>query len=404
MPTHGFSRLDEAISVVASATRVELESMSVGLLEAVGLVAARSYESPIDIPLRDSSAVDGYAVRSVDTFGASPSSPVELELGSECVEGTAVRVLTGDPLPPGCDAVAMDEDVEVGNGVIHVYRPLPSYANVRRKGEDLRRGEAIVRRGQVLRPWHLAALAAVGVDRVEVFERVRIGVLVVGSEVAEPSAGLEAYERGLVLNSTGTLVLAALRELKFVEPRYLGIAPDDPREVARALRDCIDELHAVVTTGGTGPSERDVTPRGLEEAGGRVLVRGIAIRPGRPTSAGVLDGKPVFMLSGFPVAAYVGLRFFALPALARALGIELPRPRIPAVMGSRLASTSGYTCFARARAELVGSELVVEPLAIKGSGNVSTLLRANCIIEVPEGVEGFEKGDRVLIDPLWWSP
>ncbi|NPA96631.1 MAG: molybdopterin molybdotransferase MoeA [Crenarchaeota archaeon] len=395
-----FASLSEAIESVASRARVSLGVEKLCVDSAVSRVCARDYESPIDVPPAPSSAVDGYAVRSVDTFGASRSSPIELALGSECREGVASRVFTGDRLPPGCDAVVMMEDAEDLGDRVLIYRAVPSYANVRRAGEDIRRGEVIARRGVVLRPWHVAALAACGFSDVEVFERLRIGVLVVGSEVREPSYGVEAYSKGLVLNSSGPLVLAALRELGFVEATYLGIARDDPREIASMVSRALENAHAVVTVGGTGPSSRDVTARAIEALGGEVVVRGIAIRPGRPTSAAVVDGKPVFMLSGFPVAAFVGLTYFALPALARALGIELQMHRCVAELRRRLPSSSGYTCFARARARIEGRKLAVEPLAIRGSGNISTLLRGNAIIVVPEGVEGFEEGDDVVIDLL----
>ncbi len=395
-----FVSLSEAIELVASKIKLPLGIEAVSVFECVGRASARDYVAPTDIPLVNASAVDGYAVRSVDTFGASSSSPVELSLGSECSEGTAVRVLTGDPIPPSCDAVVRDEDVELRDGKVLVYRAVPSYHNVRRAGEDLRSGELIVKKGQVLRPWHAAALAACGFHRVEVLEKVRVGIVVVGSEVVEPSEGIEAYRKGLVLNSTGPLVVSALRELDPFEPRYLGIVRDDPKEIARAIEEALAANHVVVTTGGTGPSPRDVTTRAIEMVGGEIVVRGIAIRPGRPTSAAIVDGKPVFMLSGFPVAAFLALKYFAIPSLARALGIELTVTRCIAKLVSRLPSTSSYTCFSRARVWIEGNELLAQPLAIKGSGNVSTLIKGNALIVVPEGVEGFEEGDQVLVDLL----
>ncbi len=394
--------IEEVIEAVSRAAKLVIGEESVPLMHAVGRVCAREYRSPVEIPPADTSAVDGYAVKSSDVSSATPTNPVELRLvqRDELGFGEAKRVFTGDPLPRGADAVVMEEFCEDLGTRVLVYHAVAPWQNVRRRGEDLARGRKIVCRGEVLRPWHIAALASIGVSEVVVLERIRVGILVVGSEVVEPSEGLRAYEVGKVLNSTGYVVYAALAEHVFFEPVYLGIVPDDVGEIAEKLRESLQRCHAIVTCGGTGPSSRDVTVSSVEAVGGKILTRGVAMRPGRPTSVAVVEGKPVYMLSGFPVAAFLGVKYVVIPSLTCLAGISYEAPRASAKLSSRLASDPNYTNFARIKLVTVGNDFVAEPVAIKGSGNISSLLEANAVAIVPRGVEGFEKGSRIIVDVL----
>jgi len=394
--------IEEALEGLAKVANIGVKHEQVPLLEAVGRICAKSYESPIDIPPWDASAVDGYAVRSRDVSSASPTNPAELRLveRDEIHRGEAKRVFTGDPLPKGADAVVMEEYCEVLGGTLFVYRAVSPWHNVRRRGEDLAKGRRIIERGRIVRPWHIAALAAIGVSEVEVFEKLRVGIVVVGSEVVEPSEGPRAYGGGRVLNSTGYMVYATLAEYRFVEPVYLGIVPDDPNAIASAIERALENCHAIITCGGTGPSARDVTPKSVEILKGEIIARGLSMRPGRPTSIAIIAGKPIYMLSGFPVAAFLAVRYVVIPSLMKILGAHPRELRVPAKLSSRVASDPNYVNFVRAKLRLVGDELVTEPIAIKGSGNISSLLEADGIVVVPRGVEGFDRGAYVLLDIL----
>ena len=183
-------------------------------------------------------------------------------------------------------------------------------------------------------------------------------------------------------------------------PRYLGVVGDDEEEIANALKQAVEKHDYVITTGGTGVSSGDLVPRAVGKIG-RLLIRGVAMRPGRPTSLGVISGKPVFMLSGFPVAALVGLEAIVTPALARMLGVCLPRnPVVEARLTRRIANAVGYRSFFRVRVYRCGEEYCVEPLRITGSGILSTLVRGNGILVVPEHVEGHEAGEKVMVELL----
>jgi len=407
--------IEDAVKLMALKSRIELEEVEVGIDSAHGLVSSRRVEAPYDMPPYNRSAVDGYAVRAEDTYGASPTNPVELVvIGSIDAStppsrvptlrpGEAVEVATGAPIPRGANAVVMHEDVIEMGGKILVQRSVPAWGNVSRAGEDFRKGDTVVERGTVLMPWHIAALAAFGFQRVAVFRRLRVCVLATGSEVQEPREPKPPTHG--VYNSTVRIVLGALSPHRFLEPRYLGLVPDEPEAVRKQLiRGVREGCDILITTRGTGVSSGDVVPRVVSEIG-ELVVRGLAMRPGRPTSGGVIEGRPVFMLSGFSVAALVAMEVYVLPTIFKILGAEPPpKPRVRARLTRRVANVAGYRSFVRVRVSRCGDELCAEPLRLTGSGILSTLIRGNGVLVVPEDVEGYEEGEEVevlLLGPIY---
>jgi len=408
-----FCRLSDAIERVSKAINIALNVERVSLLDAIGRVAAKDVVSPCDIPPFDRSVVDGYAVRAEDTYGASPSNPLPLRLVGEARfdtafrysigPGEAVKIHTGVPLPKGANAVVMLEDVIENESTIYVMKSVSVYANVSRRGEDMPRGFTILKRGHIIKPWHVTALAAVGIDGVEVFEKLRMCLLTIGDEIVEPSRDLnpvEVLNRGKVFSSTHYLLLCEAKRYGFLDPIHIGIVGDSPHEISKRVRQVIDECHIIITTGGTGPSQRDVVVEAVKGIGSEIIVRGVAMRPGRTTSVAVLKGKPIFMLSGFPVAAYIAFRFFIIPSLTKALGIEESRRYVYAKLTRRVTNRVGYTTFVRAKLYNCDVEICVEPLVSTGSGLISTLLESDGILTLPDDIEGYEAGERVSIELL----
>ena len=408
-----FCRLSEAIERVSKVISIPLNVEQVSLLNAVGRVAAKDVASPCDIPPYDRSVVDGYAVRAEDTYGASPSNPLPLRLVGETHfdtafrysinPGEAVRIHTGVPLPKGANAVVMLEDVIEDKSVIYVTKSVSVYSNVSRRGEDIPKGFTILKRGQIIKPWHVAALAAVGIDEVEVYEKLRLCLLTIGDEIVEPSRDLnpvEVLSGGKVFSSTHYLLLCEAKRYGFLDPVHIGIVGDSLHEISKRVKQAIDECHGIITTGGTGPSQRDVAVKAVKEIGSEIVVRGIAMRPGRTTSVAVLKGKPIFMLSGFPVAAFIAFRFFVIPSLTKALGITESRSYVYAKLTRRVTNRVGYTTFVRVKLYNCDAEICVEPLISTGSGLISTLLESNGILKLPDDIEGYEAGEHVPVEPL----
>jgi molybdenum cofactor synthesis domain len=378
--------------------------VSVPTPQAVGLYAARDVVSPVDVPPFDRAAFDGYAVRSVDTLGASRANPVMLlvvgkalpgaEFGGAVGRGEAVEVATGAPLPAGADAVVPYEEAARRGEYIEVYKSVPQFYYVSRRGEDVAAGEVVLRRGRRIKPWDVGVLASIGVREIPVY-KVAAGLISTGNELVE--LGETPPPPGKIINSTRHVIAALLRDLG-VEVHYLGIVPDDEEAIYRAVADAVSRFDMVITTGGVSVGEPDHVVRAVSRLGPEVLIHGIAARPGRPNSAAVVRGKPVVMLSGFPVASIVGFDVFVKPAIYKMVGAkEEPLPTVKAVLTRRVTTPINVRSYVRVRVYRQGDKLYADPLAVTGSGILSTLTKGNGLLIVPENREGYDENDEVEV-------
>ncbi|WP_148677164.1 gephyrin-like molybdotransferase Glp [Staphylothermus hellenicus] len=398
--------VDEAVNKATRAFKdlVELRIIEKTVWDALYYVSAEDILALIDQPRYDRSAVDGYAVISSDTTGASPTNPAILRVKGymspsstpeEYVvrNGEAVELATGAPLPLGADAVVMYEDTNRVGDEVEIYKPVPSGANVSRKGEDYRKGEVLVKKNTLLKPWHLSIIASTGINSVKVYEKLRIGVIGTGSELVEPGYKLSS---GQIYNSTSVLVKNYVETLGLAKGKYYGVFPDEKEVLREALFKALRENHLVITTGGTGVSDEDVI-RDIVDEYGEWVFRGVAMRPGRPTSAAIINDKPVFLLSGYPVAAWTGLEAIVSPTIYSILGLEKPvKPVVQGILARRVPNTVGYRSYIRVTTRIgPGNKVIVEPYMLKGSGILSSLVKTNGYIILYENIEGYEKGSIV---------
>ncbi|NPA23737.1 MAG: molybdopterin molybdotransferase MoeA [Crenarchaeota archaeon] len=402
-------RVEEVLSEVLKYVTHRIGSVRVRTLEAVGKILAEDVYAKVDLPPFDRSAVDGYAVRSVDVFSASSSSPIMLRVVEKrsIGPGEAVKVCTGDPLPEGADAVVMREHVVERGDLIEVLRPVPRWGNVSRKGEDFRAGDLILKRGSVIDYVHIAAMLATGNLEINVY-RLSIGLVCTGSEIVEPESICDASEieryakRGIVLNTTRFLILESAKSVG-ADVEYYGVVPDDRSKIGEAVRSLLSRNDMVIVTGGTAVGDRDVTYSSIMSLGPTYVWRGLAIRPAKPTGIAVVEGKPILMLSGFPVAAYVGFWVLGMPVLYHMMSIEHNNiAMLRGVLTRRLAKPPSLRAYVRVRAcvDPEDGTIYVAPLALTGSGLLSTLIKGNAILEIPEELEGYEEGTNVWIRPV----
>ncbi len=378
--------------------------------QAVGLYAARDVASPVDVPPFDRAAFDGYAVRSIDTLGASRSNPIMLrvvgkalpgaEFGGAVGRGEAVEIATGAPLPAGADAVVPYEEAARRGDHIEVYKPVPQFYYVSRRGEDIAAGEVVLKRGRKIKPWDIGVLASIGIKEVPVY-KVTAGLISTGNELVELDEAPPPPAK--IINSTRHVITALLRDFG-VEVHYLGIVPDDEEAIYRAVSDAVRRFDIVITTGGVSVGEPDHVVRAVARLSPEVLIHGIAARPGRPNSAAAVRGKPIVMLSGFPVASIVGFEVFAKPAILKMVGAkEEPLPVVKAVLTRRVTTPINVRSFVRVRVYRRDGKLYAEPLAVTGSGILSTLTKGNGLLIIQENREGYDEGDEVeviLLGPI----
>ncbi len=359
---------------------------------AADLIAERSS------PPADNSAVDGYAyVHGTGGNGRyrllSGRAAAGAPFGDVVTPGAAVRILTGAVLPRGADTVIMQEDVTLDEGHLRFEGGPKRGANVRKAGEDVAAGDAVLRRGQVLRPQDLAQAAAMGAPRLSLFNRQRVAILSTGDELVQPG---EEIGNGGIYDANRPMLAALAARLGF-EVLDLGVAPDDPAAVRAALDQGAAEADAIIASGGASGGDEDHVSAVLGDAGARTLWR-IAVKPGRPLALGVWNGAPVFGLPGNPVAAFVCFLIFARPALMTMAGADWPDPRrltLPA--GFAKNKKGGRREFLRGR---IGTDGRVEAFRSEGSGLISGLRWADGLIDLPEAAAEIRPGDPVPFVPF----
>jgi len=333
------TRVDRALELLLSVSGRVGESFRVPVWEGVGLVVASGVRAPHGWPPRHRSAYDGYAVRSSDTpgrlrlVGEAPigSSRVGLSVGP----GEAVYVTTGAFLPEGADAVVAEEKVRVEDGTVVIPVRVDRYKNIDPAGSIVREGQLLVEAGTVLSPADVVGLLEVGVTEVEVYRRVRIAVVSTGSELilpGDPEWTARQVLEGKVVATTGGLVSWFLQSYApWVEIVDEAVLPDNREAVAWYVKRLLPLADVVLLTGGTGPSHIDLFYQLKDEIGGEIVFRGLYVKGGRPTSAYVVDGKPVIGLSGYPLSAFHALVRLVLPFLREIGGVRRGAPPLPLV-------------------------------------------------------------------------
>ncbi|NJE48305.1 gephyrin-like molybdotransferase Glp [Thermococcus sp. 9N3] len=388
--------LEKALEVIDSFP-LEPKVERVPLGEALGRVLAEDIVSPINVPPFDRATVDGYAVRAEDTFMASESEPVRLKVTGEVnagdspdfelKPGESVYISTGAPLPKGADAVIQFEDVDRDGDEVIIYKPAYPGLGVMKAGADIPKGKPLLKRGTRLGFKETALLSAVGLAEVPVFRKPKVAVISTGNELVLPGEGLKP---GQIYDINGRAIADAVKELGG-EAVFLGIAKDDRESLKALIEKGVECCDIVLLSGGASGGIRDLTSSIIEELG-EVKIHGIAIQPGKPTIIGLIDGKPVFGLPGYPTSCLTNFTLLVAPLLRRLIGRESEVRKVKKRLAHKVFSVKGRRQFLPVRIE--GEKAV--PI-LKGSGAVTSFIDADGFIEVPENVEILEAGEEVEV-------
>ncbi len=384
-----------------------LEAESVPVTEAAGRVTAADVPAPADLPEFPRAAVDGFAVRAQDTFGATPGLPALLTVtgevlmgqpaGEPVAAGGAVRIATGGMVPDGADAVVMIEQTDlVDERTLEVFRPAAPGDGMVRRGDDVAMGERIVSAGRRLRPQDVGALCAAGVTEVAVFRRPRVAILPTGDEVVPQD---RVPGPGQVRDVNGPALAAAVAEAGG-EPRRYPVVPDDPAQLRAAVERALSETDLVLLAGGSSVGARDWTLEVLLGLpGAELLVHGVAIRPGKPVILVAIGARLLVGLPGNPVSALIVFRRFIRPYLCRLAGERgsLAPAAVRARLARSVASDAGKEDYVRVRLAGREGEWSAEPLLGK-STLIAPLVEADGLVVIPQGVEGLEAGAAVEVE------
>ncbi len=397
-----FISLEDGLRILLECVTPMTRTEHVELLQATSRVLAEPVVARMSVPPFPRAAMDGYAVIAEDTFGAGNFNPVRLSLTEvihagdtargEVVRGTCIQVATGSPIPTGADAVVQVEDTELDGGPAHaekvrIYKPVYPRQNVSPLGEDIQAGREVLSSGTRLDPSKIGVLAALGITKIGVFARPIVAVIPSGNEILRPGDPLEP---GKIYDINSYTLSALIQEIGGI-PRLFPIMRDTLEDVRRTLREAL-ACDMIVLSGGSSVGERDVMVEAVEGMG-EVKFHGIAVKPGKPTLCGVIEGRLLLGMPGYPTSCLTNGYGLLVPVLrklaglpeARTGGVELP-------MSRRYTSTIGRHQYLPVRVE--GGEVVP---AFKESGAITSMANAEGYIEIPANVDLVEKGEPVLV-------
>lgn len=396
------------LSVAEAAARIvgdvrPLAPERVALRDALGRVLATPVTAPLTLPAWDNSAMDGYAVRSMDIAGATPDAPVALTVtgmvaagqfpSRPVAPGTATRIMTGAPVPEGADSVVRVEDTDGGASRVLIRDPRDAGRNIRRKGEDIAQGAVVLERGAALGAAQLGVLASVGAAAVDVHRRPRVAFVATGDEVVDLDRFAEALAGRKIVTSNSYTLDAMIRAAGGV-PINLGIARDDPA----ALREHLERAAGcdlLITSAGISAGELDYVRTVLAELGVEMTVWKVRMRPGAPLGFGRVRGTPWVGLPGNPVSTMVTFELFVRPVLRRMLGHErLHRRPIPVTLEEPVSIGVPLTHFLRAIVAVrEDGSYTARLTGPQGSGILTSMSRANALLVVPEDRPRVDAGD-----------
>ncbi|MBU0574955.1 MAG: molybdopterin molybdotransferase MoeA [Proteobacteria bacterium] len=407
------------ISVEEALKRI-LDSISplglekVNILDALGRVIGEDIHAGRDIPPKDNSAMDGYALRAEDTRGTAAERPVRFEVVEEIPAGTvpqkrigpgqAARIMTGAPIPEGADAVVRMEDTRKEGTIVAVFVEAKEGQDIRRAGEDVQQGEKVISRGEIIRPAEVGMLASLGRSFILVYQRPLVAVVATGDELVDIDETPSPWK---IISSNSYSLAALVLECGAI-PLQIGIARDRREDLVAKFRDAM-RADLIVSSGGVSVGDYDLVKEIMKEVGNRMQFWQIAMRPGRPLAFGALGDVPIVGLPGNPVSSMVSFEQFIRPAILKMMGHKnLFRRTVLARIVEGIEKKKGVRHFIRARIRWDGENYTVVTTGDQGSGILKSMVRANGLIILPEGAATVGAGEKVMVqlldNSLEWTP
>jgi putative molybdopterin biosynthesis protein len=372
---------------------------TIRVTDSLGSITAEAVTAKISSPFYHSSAMDGYAVKYAETFGASERNPKNLKLGNQ-----AVYVDTGDPIPDGFNAVIMIEDVNIGRhegtglrdgDSLEIISPATPWQHVRVIGEDLVATELILPENQVIRPVDIGAMLAGGHTEVLVRRRPKIVIVPTGTEIVEPGSTLK---KGDIIEYNSRILGGLVSEWGG-DPVRFRIVPDNLEELKKAILDAHSMGDMVVINAGASAGSEDFTAKAISDLG-EIVLHGVNIKPGKPVILGWVKGKPVLGIPGYPVSAFITFALFAKPVIYSWRGLDIEGPELmKAKISRQVASTLGQEEFLRVKLGKVGDQFIATPVS-RGAGVLMSLVRADGFLRIPAMSEGIGAGSEVEVELL----
>jgi molybdenum cofactor synthesis domain-containing protein len=379
----------------------------VNLLNAFNRVLAEDATSDLDIPPFSRSTVDGFAVKSSDSFGASENKPIRLKIRGVVnigeppnffvSKGEAAEIVTGAPIPKGADSVVMVEHTELEDNGLLVFSSVTPDENVQKKGSDIKKGEKILKQGKILGSREIGVLAAFGRAKIAVFLVPRVSVLSTGDEITEPGNPLKD---GKIYDINAYTLSNAVKECGGT-PIYAGVVHDEKGELQAALKHALEIADLVLTSGGVSVGPKDIIPQTVDSLGKPgVFISGIAVKPGKPATVALIGHTPVFSFPGHPTSALMIFNLLARPIIQVMAGKSAQEvPKTKAIATSRMFSAKGRRTFVTVTLKMDEETklLSAEPVGTGASGAITTLAKADGFVAIPENTQFIDSGEEVTV-------
>lgn len=379
------------------------------LIKAYNRILSENIITKLDIPPFNRSTVDGYAVKADDTYESDEKKPIALKIIGTISVGESpkiqirknktVETVTGAPIPEGANAVVMVENTQKQGDTLLIYRAVTPDENVMKKGADLKKGDTVLIAGQLLGAPEIGVLAAIGVNYVNVFKTPLVSVFSTGAEITEPGKSLAP---GKIYDINAYSLSTAVKE-SGGKPICMGVIPDNEAALKNALKQALSSSDIIITSGGVSVGPRDYTPKIVDSLGKPgVIISGIAVKPGKPTTIAFIGNKPVFSLPGHPTSALLIFYLLVRPVIQCLSGHKvISEKTVKANLAVRLFSAKGRKTFVMVRLSRDKSQkIVATPVQTGGSGAITTLSKADGFIEIPENQQFIDSNEQVTVTLL----
>jgi molybdopterin molybdotransferase len=385
---------------------VPLGQEKVGILDSIGRVIGEDIHANRNIPPRDNSAMDGYALRWEDTRGASISKPVILKVIEDIPAGTiprknigsgeSSRIMTGAPIPDGANAVVRVEDTEKDGQKVKIFVKAKEGQDIRSAGEDVKEGELVISQGNVIRPAEIGMLAALGRSFISVNQRPLVAVVATGDELVDIDENPTPWQ---IISSNSYSVAAQIIDCGAI-PIQIGIAKDKRDDLISKFNAAL-RADIIVSSGGVSVGDYDLVKDVMKEVGNKMQFWQVAMRPGKPLAFGVMGGVPVFGLPGNPVSSMVAFEQFVRPSILKMMGHKyLFRRIVKATLKDSITKKKGTRHFVRARVSFENGRYSAVTTGEQGSGILKSMVRANGLVILPKDITSVKKGDEVSVQLL----
>ncbi len=397
--------VDEALEKILSFIK-PLGAEKVSILDALGRVIAEDLYASRDIPPLDNSAMDGYAVRWEDVKNTSKDLPVRLEVIEDLPagfiskkrlqKGQAIRIMTGAPIPKGADHVVPVEDTKREDQWVYIFHGVSKEKNIRKAGEDVKKGDLILSKGDLIRPPEVGMIASIGRSFVSVYQRPLVAILCTGEELVDVDGPLDDSK---IVSSNSYTLSAQVKDCGAI-PIPLGIAKDEKGDIEEKLRQGL-RADVLISSAGVSVGDYDFVKEALKDLGMEMVFWRVAMKPGRPMTFGRIGEKPVFGLPGNPVSSMVSFEQFVRPSLLKMMGHKrIFRPVIEAILKEDIKEKRGRRHFIRGIITFENGSYFVTTTGPQGSGILKSMVKANGLIVIPEDREWVKAGEKVNVQLL----